>query len=550
MTGALYWNGSQPPRADAAGVREALACLDQARYLVRLPGSDAVGVAGGGSLGRDSGYELLAVSGPLPPTRIGAAAFRDAHSVRYAYQAGAMANGIASEDMVIALARAGLLGTFGAAGLLPERIEKAIDRFETEIPGLPYAANLIHNPMEQALEQATVEVYLRRGVRCVEASAYLDLTPHVVRYRLSGLRRDRTGRVTAGNRVIAKVSRAEVAEQFMRPAPEQLVSELRAAGLVTEEQAEAARWVPMADDVTVEADSAGHTDRRPLTVSLPSLLRQRGAAMASFGYRDPIRVGAAGGIGTPEAVAAAFAAGADYVVTGSVNQSCREAGTSAAVKAMLAGAGVADCAMAPAADMFEIGAELQVLRRGTMFAMRAAKLRELYRAYDGLDDLPAAERAQLESQILRRPVSQVWDECVAYFSSRDPQQVTRAQDDPKRRMALVFRWYLGSSSHWANAGDPDRTLDYQIWCGPAMGAFNDWVRGSHLAAPENRGAVEVAEQLLAGGAFHLRLAQLRAAGAEFAHPVADYRPAPPKPQANPTSQEETCQSQQPLRMSQ
>ena len=69
--------------------------------------------------------------------------------------------------------------------------------------------------------------------------------------------------------------------------------------------------------------------------------------------------------------------GAAYVVTGSVNQACVESGTSPAVRQMLAEAEQADVAMAPAADMFEMGVKVQVLKRGTMFAMRAAKL---YRA--------------------------------------------------------------------------------------------------------------------------------------------------------------------------
>ena len=47
-------------------------------------------------------------------------------------------------------------------------------------------------------------------------------------------------------------------------------------------------------------------------------------------------------------------------------------------------------------------------------------------------------------------------------------------------MALVFRWYLGLSSRWANAGEPTRKVDYQVWCGPAMGAFNEWTKGSFL----------------------------------------------------------------------
>ena len=55
---------------------------------------------------------------------------------------------------------------------------------------------------------------------------------------------------------------------------------------------------------------------------------------------------------------------------------------------MLAAAEQADVAMAPAADMFEMGVKVQVLKRGTMSAMRAAKLYEIYRTCTGLDDIP------------------------------------------------------------------------------------------------------------------------------------------------------------------
>ena len=63
----------------------------------------------------------------------------------------------------------------------------------------------------------------------------------------------------------------------------------------------------------------------------------------------PIRVGAAGGIATPHSAAAAFAMGAAFVVTGSINQGCLEAATSDTVREMLANAGQADVTVAPAA---------------------------------------------------------------------------------------------------------------------------------------------------------------------------------------------------------
>ena len=132
-----------------------------------------------------------------------------------------------------------------------------------------------------------------------------------------------------------------------------------------------------------------------------------------------------------------------------------------------------------------------------MFPMRAQKLYEFYRSCDAIDTIPTAERERLEQQVFRQPLEAVWEETVRFFNERDPEVIARAQNHPKRKMALIFRWYLGLSSRWSNHGEDGREADYQIWCGPAMGAFNDWVRGSYLEAPENRRVVEVAWHLAA-----------------------------------------------------
>ena len=268
----------------------------------------------------------------------------------------------------------------------------------------------------------------------------------------------------------------------------------------------------MADDVTAEADSGGHTDNQPAIVLLPTMLALRDQIQAEHRYSQPPRIGAAGGISTPWSAASAFAMGASYIVTGSVNQACVEAGTSDAVRKMLAEAKQADVAMAPAADMFEMGVKVQVLKRGTMFAMRATKLYELYRLYESLDTLPAADRSNLEKNIFRAPLATIWDQTRDYFQTRDPSQIARADREPKHKMALVFRWYLGRASHWANAGEPTRQMDYQIWCGPAMAAFNQWVKGSFLERPETRRVATVALNILYGAAVLGRVRTLAGQG--------------------------------------
>jgi len=113
------------------------------------------------------------------------------------------------------------------------------------------------------------------------------------------------------------------------------------------------------------------------------------------------------------------------------------------------------------------------------------------------------------------PLETVWQQCISFFEERDPEQIERAQNNPHRKMALIFRWYLGLSSNWANAGNPERTSDYQIWCGPAMGAFNDWVKGTHLENYENRNVPEIAENIMQGAAYLYRINALKVQGVDL-----------------------------------
>ena len=449
---------------------------------------------------------------PVLPEHLGDIALCADLGIRYPYLGGSMAKGISSVAMVEALGSAGMLGFFGAAGLAPAAVEEAIDQLASSPGDAPRGFNLIHSPHEPTLEETLSRLYIRKGVRLVEASAFLDLTLPLVRYRLHGIHRSPDGRIITPNRVISKVSREELAAKFFAPAPETFLRELVAAGDLTADQAELASRIPLAQEVTAEADSGGHTDNRPAVALFPTIRSLAERLQSRYDYDRPLRVGLAGGISTPAAAAAAFAMGAAYVMTGSVNQACVEAGTSADVREMLAATRQADVSMAPAADMFEMGVTVQVLKRGTMFPMRAAKLYELYRAYGGLDEVPPTEREKLEKTLFQAPLEKIWNETRAYFFRRDPRQVERGDRDPKHRMALVFRWYLGQAAHWAKDGEASRRYDYQVWCGPAMGAFNEWVAGTFLEAPSRREVATVALNILFGAAYLTRVNFLRCQG--------------------------------------
>ncbi|MCP4616620.1 MAG: 2-nitropropane dioxygenase, partial [Bradyrhizobium sp.] len=293
-------SGAVKPAADAEGLRAALLKLDEPFYVLDTDSGPAAAAGGEAVFGAaGDGTPVLAHAPASPPAVLGDPEFVRDHGLRFAYVSGAMANGIGSAEICEALAREGMLGFFGAAGLAPAVVERAIDRLQGSLDGLPCGFNLIHSPNEPDLEDAITELYIRKGVRLVEASAFLGLTPAIVRYRAHGLRRADDGSITAPNRVIAKVSRVEVAEKFFSPAPESMLRELVAAGRITADEAELAAQIPLAQDLTAEADSGGHTDGRPLVTLLPTMIALRDRLQERFGYTQELRVGAAGGISTP-----------------------------------------------------------------------------------------------------------------------------------------------------------------------------------------------------------------------------------------------------------
>ena len=397
-----WWQPTRSlPVTDKKALRLAFLQVHRPLFIINFNGKTAFSLDGNITIGnqKPAGSDALPLIGYVPalhPQELGDPKFKASYNLRYAYVAGAMANAITSVEMVEETGRNGMIGFFGAAGLLPHEIESAIVQLQKNMGRRPFGFNLIHSPTDPALESATVDLYLKHGIKLVSASAYLDLSLPLVKYRIHGIHRDNDGNIVCPNKIMAKVSRVEIARKFFAPPPDKYLRQLLDQRIITAQQAAMAAEAPMTDDLTAEADSGGHTDNRPALALLPTMLALRDEVTAAYHYPRPIRIGLAGGIATPASTAAAFAMGAAYVLTGSINQACVEAGTSLTVRQMLAEADQADVIMAPAADMFEMGVKVQVLKRGTMFALRAAKLYELYSRYNRYEEIPSRQREILQ----------------------------------------------------------------------------------------------------------------------------------------------------------
>ena len=212
---ALFWHGDEKAAVgDEAEMLQVLSQLDQPVFVITL--DEKFLLVSHGEFTEYPGEYALILRGIVPsitPDSLGDTGFKSTYGTKYACYAGAMANGISSETLVIAMGKAGMMGSFGAGGLMPERIEKAIQTIQQALPEEPYAFNLLNSPNEPAIEARTVGLYIKYNIPVVEASAYLTMSQNLVWYRASGLSQNADGSINISHHIIAKLSRKEVAKR-------------------------------------------------------------------------------------------------------------------------------------------------------------------------------------------------------------------------------------------------------------------------------------------------------------------------------------------------
>jgi trans-AT polyketide synthase/acyltransferase/oxidoreductase domain-containing protein len=158
--------------------------------------------------------------------------------------------------------------------------------------------------------------------------------------------------------------------------------------------------------------------------------------------------------------------------------------------------GMQDTASAPAGDLFELGARVQVLKKGVSFSVRANRLHDLWRRHGEWEEIDPPTRAKVERECFGRGFERVYEEVISRTSA---QEIERAERDGRHKMALVFRWYFDHATRLALSGAPDKA-NYQVQCTPALGAFNQWVKGTPLEPWSLRHADLIADAILDGAA--------------------------------------------------
>ena len=194
-----FWrHNNRGAKPSQLALHDAILQINRPVFITQEKGEPVAYVQGEAIIGGDhsdneNGIPLLGFVPPLKPENLGNPVFTIAHQLKYPYVAGAMANGITTVDMVVAMGKAGMIGFFGSGGLTIDQIERAVDQVQRRIDDHPYGFNLIHSPYSTNLEMGTVSLYLRKQVKRISAAAFLDITLPLVYYRVKGIHQDRGG---------------------------------------------------------------------------------------------------------------------------------------------------------------------------------------------------------------------------------------------------------------------------------------------------------------------------------------------------------------------
>jgi trans-AT polyketide synthase/acyltransferase/oxidoreductase domain-containing protein len=394
-----------------------------------------------------------------------------AYRLRLPYLVDALPCGVSGPAMLRRLAGAGLLGFLGTRRRSAAQVAADVRDLSPEDVRGRWGIELPAERLDPGRAREIVSLALEAGVARAVTDGWAGVSPQLVRWRFT---RGSTG--AGPRRLLVRVAGSDQAAAFLCPAPAGLVAQLVRSGELDEAEADEARRRPVATEICVQPEPDGGS-----TASLlMSVLRAtREASGNGEGRREPVSVGV-GGIGTPEEVASALLLGADFLVTGAINACTPQARTCDAVKDLLATVTMADTVLAPSADLFRQGGREHMVRKATLFPVRAAHLYGLHLARVSPAELSPATRQVLESDYFGEPLD----------------QVTASEPRPANLLGRYFD--LGTEA--ALAGRADQQLNWYIPGGPEMGAFNNAAGRVGLADWRARDVDVVAERLTAAGA--------------------------------------------------
>jgi trans-AT polyketide synthase/acyltransferase/oxidoreductase domain-containing protein len=128
----------------------------------------------------------------------------------------------------------------------------------------------------------------------------------------------------------------------------------------------------------------------------------------------------------------------------------------------------------------------------------------IYNHYRSIEEIPEKIQIQIQENNFKKTFEEIWQETKMHFERiGQKQEIDKANRNPKHEMALVFSGYFDYTAQLAFSGDVTDRVNYQVLTGPALGAFNQWVKGSDLEDWRARHVDQIGKRLMKEAAILL-----------------------------------------------
>ena len=371
------------------------------------------------------------------------------------------------------------------------------------------------------------DLYLRRGVTRVEASAFMALTPAVVRYAATGLSTDPAGTDPAEEPPLREDLARRGGEPLPGAAPGRDPASARGAGSADRRggaarRRAAARRGRHRRGRLRRAHRQPAADRAPAGDPAPARPRRRRARLSAGG---PRRRGRRPGhaLGGRRGVRARRRLRAHRLGQPGLRR----------VRPPRERHGAARRGGNRRRDHGAGGRHVRARRQGAG-AARGARCSPSARRSStsstgptpSLESIPADEREKVETQLLRASFGEAWASTRAFWAARDPREVAKAE--PTRSTG----WRSSSARTSASRAGGRSPASRDAAPTSRSGAGRRWARSTRGPAaassrsPRQRTVVQIARNLLEGAAVVTRAQQLRASGLAVPAAAFDFRPRP------------------------
>lgn len=437
-------------------------------------------------------YKRIKANSDKKVSCIGSEEFKKDYDVDFAYAVGGMCKGISSVAMIKKLSDSRILGFLGSYKLKLDEAKELIDQALSCMEHHRIGVNVTYDALNLENHIEVMDYIIKKDIRNLEVSEYRMIDLSIVKYRLKSLSIDKDSKFVVPHKILAKVSSREMAEKFCSPAPEELVQILYQNNEITEFEAKYAKYLPMCDDLCIEY----YTQGQSALGYIQTMKEMSRSLYEKYKLFQCPRVGFAGGIGNPQTVAVSFLLGADFVVTGSMNQCSVEASTSDIVKDNLQSLDDTDFTYAVVSDLFEFEEKKSIVKKGSLYHIRASRLYEVYNRYDSIEEIPTDLKKLIEEKYFQRSFETIYSDIYENLTIENKKL---SKEQPKYKMALIIRYFLDKCFQDALDGRMEGKINYQIISSNAIVQFNNWVKNTELYDWKSRHIDVISKKIMTEG---------------------------------------------------